>query len=295
MNNKISFMFRFIITCATVLIALTVLYFMFHSYFLYPWTRDAQVEADVVQLTSRVSGHIIELPIQENQLVKKGTIIWKIDPKTYLSEVESAKASLQKAEAALSEAQDVVERVRKLSGLDSGAIAESSKVKAENRYREARANVSQAKANLHHAELNLKYTVMKAPTDGYITNLRIALGSYVTANKPIFPFVDADSFRLTAFFKETLIENVKRGDKAMITLMSYPHDTIEGEVNSVSRGIAIQDGDPGSNLLPVVNPSFDWIRLAQRLPVRIYFKKIPEKIKLSVGFTASVIILPKYS
>lgn len=288
-------MFRFIITSATVLVALTVLYFMFHSYFLYPWTRDAQVEADVVQLTSRVSGHIIELPIQENQLVKKGTIIWKIDPKTYISEVESAKASLQKAEAALSEAQDVVGRVRKLSGLDSGAIAESRKIKAENQYREAQANVSQAKANLHHAELNLKYTVMKAPTDGYITNLRIALGSYVTANKPIFPFVDADSFRLTAFFKETLIENVKPGDKAMITLMSYPHDTIEGEVNSVSRGIAIQDGDPGANLLPVVNPSFDWIRLAQRLPVRIHFKKIPEKINLSVGFTASVIILPKNS
>jgi RND family efflux transporter MFP subunit len=295
MNNKIPFLIRFSVTVVSVIAAIIVLLYMYQNYLRYPWTRDAQVEADVIQLTSRVSGHIVKLPITENQLVKKGTVIWKIDPKTYQANVEKAQASLQKAKAALNEAHDVVMRVRNLSKLDVNAISKVKKTKAENKYQEAQAAVSQAKADLHTAQLNLKYTIMAAPSDGYITNLQIAIGSYVTANKGVFPFVDASSFRLEAFFKETLIRNVHVGDKAVITLMAYPNNPIEGVVNSVSRGIAKEDGSPGVDLLPDVNPSFDWIRLAQRLPVRIHFKKLPEKVNLSVGFTASVIILPKDS
>ena len=146
------------------------------------------------------------------------------------------------------------------------------------------------KAAMRESELNLEFTKAVAPVDGFVTNLHLRIGSQAVANQPIIALVDRASFWVHGFFKETQIAKVKAGDRAVVTLMAYPDHPIEGTVGSIGWGISQQDGSSGPDLLPSVNPSFDWIRLAQRIPVRIELGDLPEGIDLRVGTTASVVI-----
>ena len=153
------------------------------------------------------------------------------------------------------------------------------------------AKVRLAKSKVRSAELNLEFTQQKAPVDGYVTNLNLRLGSQAVANQPILALVDVNSFWVTGFFRENYIEDVRNGDRAIVTLMTYPDKPLEGRVDSLGWGIAQQDGSTGFDLLPNISPTFEWIRLAQRVPVRIHFDQLPENIKLRVGTTASVLVM----
>ena len=153
------------------------------------------------------------------------------------------------------------------------------------------AQVRQAGAEIREAELNLEFTQQKAPVDGYVTNLNLRSGSQAVANQPIMALVDVNSYWVTGFFRENYIEDIRKGDRAIITLMSYPDKPLEGRVDSLGWGIAQDDGSTGYDLLPNISPTFEWIRLAQRVPVRIHLDKIPEGVQLRVGTTASVLVM----
>jgi multidrug resistance efflux pump len=156
---------------------------------------------------------------------------------------------------------------------------------------EKNAQLRLAKAQVREAELNLEFTRVKAPVDGYVTNLNLRLGSQAVANQPALALVDINSFWVHGFFRENYIEDIREGDRAIVTLMTYPDEPLEGHVDSLGWGIAQQDGSTGSDLLPTISPTFEWIRLAQRVPVRIHLDKVPEDVKLRVGTTASVLVM----
>lgn len=190
---------------------------------------------------------------------------------------------------------------KRQGGLAGVAQAQASLHQAEAAFAEAKANLGApgdanasirvAQAALDQAELNLLFTKVKAPVDGYVTNVDIRLGSQAVSNQPLLALVDINSYWVHGFFKETLIGKMANGDKALITLMTYPDKPLSGIVDSIGWGIAQQDGSTGSDLLPSVSPTFEWIRLAQRVPVRIHLTEIPEGVALRVGTTASVLVM----
>jgi len=185
--------------------------------------------------------------------------------------------------------------------------AEAALLEAESASLQSQANLAQAQANLgasgednaqlraakaavEQAELNLEFTRVKASVDGYVTNLQLRLGSQAVANQPAMALVDVNSYWVDAYFRETFVGSFRPGDAAVVTLMSYPDTPIPARVDSMGWGIAQDDGSTGADLLPTVNPTFEWIRLAQRVPVRIHLDSIPDGVDLRVGTTASVLV-----
>ncbi len=286
---------RYIITLAAVVLAGFVLVNMFHEYLFQPWTRDGHVRAQIIKVTPRVGGPIVDLPVHDNQAVKKGDLLFKIDPRTFALAIEQAEAKLKQAQATEIVKQDQSKRARDLYKKDKGAISEQALVRKENNLLVANADVDVAQANLHKAQLDMEFTEVRAPVNGYITNLLLRYGSQTVANQPALALIDTSSFWVHGFFKETQIENVRSGNRVVVKLMTYPDMPLEGVVESIGWGIAQQDGAPAADLLPAINPSFDWIRLAQRIPVRIRLTRIPEEVELRVGTTASVFVMTRES
>jgi multidrug resistance efflux pump len=172
------------------------------------------------------------------------------------------------------------------------AEADLAHAKAElGRPGEANAQVRTAKAAVREAELDLEFSQVRAPVTGYVTNLNLRTGSQAVANQPALALVDIDSYWVHGFFRETAIADIAEGDRAIVTLMTYPDDPLEGLVDSLGWGIAQDDGSTGEDLLPSINPTFEWIRLAQRVPVRIHLTQLPDKVRLRVGTTASVLVM----
>ena len=282
---------RYTVTLGVLVLAGLVLADMFRDYLFNPWTRDGHVRAQIIKITPRVGGPIVDLPIHDNQAVKKGDLLFSIDPRTYTLAIEQAEAKLKQAQATRLVKEDQARRARILHKKDKGAISEQALVRKENDLLVALANVDVAEASLHAAYLDREFTEVRAPVDGYVTNLLLRYGSHTVANQPALALVDTSSFWIHGFFKETKISHIRPGNKAVIKLMSYPDTSLDGVVESMGWGIAQQDGAPDADLLPAINPSFDWIRLAQRIPVRIRLTRIPEGVDLRTGTTASVFII----
>ena len=193
----------------------------------------------------------------------------------YVNQKANSEAQLLKMQASLSEAEANLAKAR----ANLGAPGEKN------------AQLRLARANVREAELNLEFTRVKAPVDGYVTNLNLRLGSQAVENQPALALVDVNSYWIHGFFRETDIEGIRIGDRAIITLMSYPDIPLKGRVDSLGWGIAQDDGSTGFDLLPNISPTFEWIRLAQRVPVRIHLDKFPEGVELRVGTTASVLVM----
>lgn len=281
---------RYLVTLVAVAVAGYTLSVMFEEYLFHPWTRDGHVRAQVVRVTPRISGPIIELPVSDNQAVKQGDLLFRIDPRTFALAVEQAQAKLKQARATARVSLDQATRARDLHKRDKGAISEQALVRKENKLLVSQADVEVAEANLHAAQLDLEFTEVRAPVDGYVTNLKLRYGTQTVANQPALALIDSSSFWVYGYFKETQIRHVRAGNKAAIKLMTYPDQPLDGVVESIGWGISQQDGQADADLLPTINPTFDWIRLAQRIPVRIRLTRIPEDVQLRVGTTASVFI-----
>ncbi len=282
---------RVTLTAIVVLVAVGTVLYRYQDYVVNPWTRDGQVRAQVIQVTARVSGPIVNLPIKDNQSVKAGDLLFEIDPRTFESEVKQAEANLQQARVDVDEAKDEVDRATKIRKKDKGAMAEQEAIRRTNALRTAEATVLGQQSALENARLNLEFTQVRASVDGYITNLNLRLGSQAVANQPVLALVDVNSFWIHGFFKENDIEDIQNGDPSVVTLMTYPDKPLEGTVDSIGWGIAQQDGSTGFDLLPTISATFEWIRLAQRVPVRVHITKLPEGVKLRVGTTASVLVM----
>jgi multidrug resistance efflux pump len=176
--------------------------------------------------------------------------------------------------------------------------AEAERAKAEadlGAQGEGNAKLRAAKAAVAQAQLDLEFTKVLTPVDGYVTNLNLRLGSQAVANQPALALVDTDSFWIHGFFREDVVGDINPGDQAVVTLMSYPDLPLEGRVDSIGWGIAQDDGSTGQDLLPNISPTFEWIRLAQRVPVRVHLENVPDEVKLRVGTTGSVLVKKRSS
>lgn len=188
--------------------------------------------------------------------------------------VRSAQAVVTQSRAALLQSQADLAQAR----ADLGETGEDN------------ARLKAAQAELEQAKLNFEFTEVFAPVDGFVTNLKLRTGSQAVANQPALALVDRNSFWIDAYFRETLVGDISPEDPALVTLMSYPNERITGRVHSLGWGIAKQDGTTGEDLLPQISPTFQWIRLAQRIPVRVEIQDVPEHVELRVGTTASVLV-----
>ncbi len=282
---------RILISAGVILLALGLVLAQYWEYVTNPWTRDGQVRAQVIQITPRVSGQIVQLPIEDNQLVRRGDLLFEIDPRTFTAAHDQAEANLGYAEAKRDNARSDADRYRAVVRDSPGAVSKEELSQKLDAQRAAEAEVEVAQAALENARLEVEFTQVLAPVDGYVTNLNLRMGSQAVANQPALALVDIDSFWVHGYFRETVIGDMRLGDRAIVTLMTYPDLPLEGQVESLGWGIAQDDGSPGQNLLPKVEPTFEWIRLAQRVPVRIRLDGVPSEVKLRVGTTASVLIM----
>jgi len=349
-------------TGAVVLAALGMIAYKYVDYIEYPWTRNGLVRAQVIQIVPRVSGQLIRVPIRNNQLVKKGDLLFEIDPRTFQDSVNGARADLDNMRDIIKSLGQQVDGMRDAVTQSESAVnaarfemealaadAENAKVAFEraatlvksgfsdqreydNRNTEyqvavarlsgARSHVNQATADLERsradlarakanlgvlgeanprlrraeadlklAQQNLDFTTVSAPEDGYITNLQLRAGDSAIANQPIVAVIEANSFYVEAFFRETFVGDIQIGDRAVVTLMGYPDAPLQGRVESIGWGIAQTNGSTGFQLLPSISPTFEWIRLAQRIPIVVYLDKLPDTVKLRAGTTASVLVM----
>jgi multidrug resistance efflux pump len=353
-------------TLVLVLVAIVVAYLGYQRWIERPWTRDGQVRADIVKIAPRVTGYIVEVAVQDNHFVRKGELLFRIDPRSYQLAVDTAqvqleqaredvaaleaavkaaeamvhqseagvvaaRASIRQQEAALTNARSESKRATRLADQKAGSVenaqkgvaafleiraavdsARASLSEAEAALASSKANLDQAKANLgepgdanvhirearvqlEEAQLKLSWTTMNAPFDGYITNLDVNEGAFGFPGIPIAAFVDSSSFRVDGYFQETKLRHIRPGDRAIITLMSHPDTELKGVVDSFGYAVNppdIADTEGVEYLVPQVEPTFDWVRLPQRVPVRIRLEDVPEDIQLVSGMTASVAILP---
>nr|WP_250156406.1 HlyD family secretion protein [Vibrio alginolyticus] len=282
---------RYLITLLLLCSAGTVIFSYYQSYSDNPWTRDGQVSAHIVSITPRVTGQIIQVYVEDNSQVKQGDLLFEIDPSIYKAAYHKALATQKQAVALLAKAKNEEQRALKLEKRTPGAIPVLTLNNLNNAVETAVANVELAKANVEEAKLNLDYTKVYAPTNGYITNLNLRVGSQVVANSPVVALIDEDSFWIEGYFKETDLVGVNPEDTAYVTLMMHNDVQLKGEIKSIGYGIAKQDGSTGNDLLPNVNPNFQWIRLAQRIPIKVKLDELPDDLQLRVGMTASIKII----
>ena len=279
------------LTLVIILAAAWLGYKKYEHYIHNPWTRDAQVRSQVIQITPRVSGMVVAIHVKDNQFVHKGDPLFEIDPSTYKLKLRQAKARLKRAMEASRGYKTEYERLKSIYAKDKVAVSQRDLIRSEVNYFKSLADIDSAKEALHAAELNLRFTKVEAPVDGWVSNINFQIGSQATANKPLLALVDKKSFWVFGFFTEDRIKEIHEGDDAVVTLMAYPDTPLRGRVESIAWGIAPKDGNPGVNMLPSIQPVFEWIRLAQRIPVRIELAKpLPEGVVLRVGMSATVVI-----
>jgi multidrug resistance efflux pump len=282
---------KYLLTGFFFIIAAALVIYKYWDYVINPWTRNGQVRAQVVQIAPRVTGPIVKLPIKDNQVVKAGDLLFEIDPRTFKATVNQSRAELRSAKVRELNAKEEAQRAERIRIRNPGAMSEEELENKKNKQRDAEASVLKFEAALEQAKLNLEFTLVKAPVDGYVTNLNLRLGSQAVADQPALALVDFNSFWIHGFFRENSIANIRKGDRAIVTLMTYPDKPLEGRVDSLGWGIAQEDGSTGHNLLPNISPTFEWIRLAQRIPVRVHLVSVPEDIELRVGTTCSVLVM----
>ena len=277
----------FIATAIVFIVAILIGRVLWVHYMDEPWTRDGRVRAEIVNVAPDVSGAVVDLPVKDNQLVKKGDLLMQIDPSHYQIAVEQAQAAVAARKAELQMRRDDAAR---RADMDALVVSKESRENATHTASAAAASYQQALAALDAAKLNLARTRVVSPVDGYVTNLSVFRGDYASAGAAKLAIVDSHSFWVYGYFEETKLPHVRIGDKAEMRLMSG--GTLQGHVESISRGIYDRDNPQSHELLADVNPTFNWVRLAQRVPVRVKIDAVPDGVVLAAGITCTVVVKP---
>ncbi len=277
-----------LVTLGVVAIAALLSGAMWHAYMETPWTRDGTVRVYAVTMAPQVAGQIVELPVADNQFVHKGDLLMVIDPTNFTIALQQAEAAVQQAKAVAANAQVESDRRQKLTTL---AVSNEEKQTFASSAVSASAAYEQAVATRDQAKVDLARTRIVSPVNGYVTNLLMQLGDYVNVGDKSITVVNSDSFWIDGYFLETNLGRIHDGDPATIKLMGF-HQTLRGHVDSVARGIDVANATPDSSGFASVNPIFTWVRLAQRVPVRIHIDEVPEGVRLVAGMTATVQIDP---
>jgi multidrug resistance efflux pump len=280
-------------TLARVVLSLVIVaaggaagYELWNYYMLSPWTRDARVQADVVPIAPDVSGFVEELHVKDNQFVRKGDVLFVIDRNRYERALATTEANVAARKADMEmRAQEAARRAR----LTNLSISDEARQDAILTANSAAASHQQAVADRSTAQLNLDRTVIRAPVNGFVTNLTLDVGQYAAIGTKVMALIDSDSYRITGYFEETKIPVIKPGKEVEIYLMGGG-PPLRGHVESISRGITDRDNPAGPELLANVNPTFEWVRLAQRIPVRIHIDNVPADVLISSGMTCTVVV-----
>ena len=278
-----------LITLATVAVAALLAWAMWQAYMGAPWTRDGTVRAYVVTMAPEVAGRIVKLPLADNQFVHKGDVLFEIDPADYRIALEQAQAQAQRDGAALDYARANEGRQATLEG--EGWVSKNIYQQSASALHQLEAAVAVNRAAIAKAQLDLSRVVIRSPVNGYVTNLLAQLGDYASVGQKLIALVDADSFWIDGYFEETSLGRIHEGDPATVKLMGYSQ-LVRGHVGGVARGINIPNAQPDQAGLASVNPIFTWVRLAQRVPVRIHIDQVPDGVRLVAGMTATVQIDP---
>jgi multidrug resistance efflux pump len=261
-------------------------YELWSYYMLSPWTRDARVRADVVTMAPDVAGFVDDLRVKDNQFVHKGDILLVLDQERYKRALAMAEATVAARKAEMLMRQSEADRRAKLTTL---AISDEARENAQHVAASATAAFNQALADRSTASLNLERTVIRAPVNGFVTNLSLVVGQYAAVGTRLMALIDSDSYRVEGYFEETKLPVIKPGARVEIHLMSGG-PPLRGHVESISRGITDRDNASGPELLANVNPTFEWVRLAQRIPTRIHIDEVPENVRISAGMTCTVVV-----
>ncbi|SQJ20294.1 Inner membrane protein yibH [Serratia rubidaea] len=278
--------FSTVIVCA---IAICAGWWLWNYYMQSPWTRDGKVRAELVNITPEVSGRLTKITVHDNQYVSAGSLIFSLDAEPYRIALANAEAALAKAQSDLAKAEHEAARRR---GLPRDVISSEALDAANLTAQAMKAAYKAAQANLAQAKWNLSKTQIYAPTDGYITNLQARVGNYASTGTPLVALVDVHSFYVLGYFEETKLKHIKEGNKADITLYNG-NVPLQGQVESIGRAIYDQSVENGGNLLMDVKPNVPWVRLAQRVPVRIKLLNVPADLPLVAGTTCTISIHQK--
>jgi multidrug resistance efflux pump len=278
-----------LITLGTVAAAILLAWATWQVYMGSPWTRDGTVRAYVVTMAPEVAGRIVKLPVADDQFVHKGDVLFEIDPADYRIALEQAQAQAKRDGAALDYARENQNRQATLA--KEGWATTDIYQQTTSTLHQSEGVVALDKAAVAKAQLDLSRTVIRSPVNGYVTNLLAQFGDYASVGQKLISVVDTDSFWVDGYFEETSLGRIHEGDPATVKLMGYSQ-LARGHIGGVARGINVPNAQPDQAGLASVNPIFTWVRLAQRVPVRIHIDQVPAGVRLVAGMTATVQIDP---
>ena len=276
---------RIMLTLIVVAVAGIAGHWVWSHYLYSPWTRDGRVRGDIITITPDVSGWVNQLNVKDNQVVNKGDVLFTVDDTRYKATIAelNAKTESQKLTWELAK-----HKYKRRIALTNGNLVSKETIDEAHIDTElARTSYELALAQLNTAKIDLERTQILAPEDGTLINLNLRYGNYVSKGNAVFSLVKKDSLYVTGYFEETKIPFIHLGQSADINLMSGGH-VLHGKVISIGKAIANTNVTTNGQLLPQINQTFNWVRLAQRIPVDIQLEAIAPDIELSVGMTASI-------
>ncbi|MDR2226061.1 MAG: HlyD family secretion protein [Providencia sp.] len=276
---------KYLIIVLSLFIIISSIYLLWNHYALSPWTRDGRIRAEINQVTAEVSGKIDNLLIIDNQEVKKGDLLLIIDSTDYEIKVRQSELELNELVIQHNFAKNQLARRTKLNQV---AISKEELEDAQSRLASLTQKIELAKVKINKAKLDLSRTKISSPVNGFITNLNLRAGNYINAGSPLFAIVDKDSYYVIAYLEETKMTNVVIGDSAKIQLYGNNNE-LRGKVQSIGRAIDDNNSSTGNQLLENVQPNYPWVRLAQRVPVKISLQN-SQNISLIPGTTCTVFI-----
>jgi multidrug resistance efflux pump len=286
MNTRLLLLRRVLVTLAAVILAVVVIRRMWIHYELAPWTRDGRVRADVVAVAPDEAGFVVNVAVVDNQVVRKGDLLFQLDRARYEIALQQALAAVARERAVLAEAKREAHRNDTLGDVVAFEVREQSQARVE----EATASLQQGLADVGAAQLNLQRTLVLAPVNGAVTNLELRPGDYLIPGRAALALVDADSLYVDGYFEETRLPRIHVGDRVSVHLMGESR-VLYGRVQSVAAAIYDRERTPTGDLVADINPTFNWVRLAQRVPIRIILDPGPAEVLLIAGRTATVVDL----
>lgn len=286
-----AFVFRMLVTLIAVAAAAIAGLALWDYYMDAPWTRDGRVRSDVVAIAPDVSGLVSEVLVSDNQTVRRGDVLFRIDPERFRLALRQAEAVVAGKQAALDQAAADYDRYSKLT---SAAVTQQKLEAALAAKLTAGAELAHAIADRDLARLNLERASVRASVNGTVANLDLLPGAYVAAGRGVLALIDADSLRVEGYFEETKLARIHVGDPVEIRLMG-DDAVLRGRVESIAGGIADRERSAGANLLANVNPTFAWVRLSQRIPVRVALDPGIDRSRLISGRTATVSVVGESS
>jgi RND family efflux transporter MFP subunit len=286
MSDRLFWLVRPLLTLVVAALAVLLIRWMWAHYEVAPWTRDGRVRADVVTVSPDVAGFVVGVTVVDNQVVREGEPLFQLDRARYEATLRQAVAAVERERVVLAQARREVRRNETLRDVVAFEVREQSQARAE----EAAAILSQGLAEVAIAQLNLERTTVVAPVNGIVTNLELRPGDYLTAGREALALVDTDSLHVDGYFEETKLPGIHVGDRVSVKLMGESR-VLYGRVHSIAGAIEDRERTANANLLANINPTFSWVRLAQRVPVRVELDATPSDVRLIAGRTATVVVL----